>query len=660
MPVPYRKMANAIRALSMDAVEAAKSGHPGMPMGVADVATVLFSRFLTFDPTDPAWPDRDRFVLSAGHASMLLYSILYLTGHDAITIDEIKRFRQLGSRTPGHPERDLSSAVEITTGPLGQGLASGVGMALAERILNARFGDTLVDHRTFVIASDGDMMEGISHEACSLAGHLRLDRLTVLYDSNSVSIDGPTHLTDSENILLRFRAYGWHAIDVDGHDPLAIEQAIAEAIAADLPTLIRCRTTIGFGAPNKSGKAASHGAPLGPDEVSGARDELGWPHPAFEVPESVLQAWRAVGRQGIDARKAWERRQSIVEPEVRAAFEVALSGALPGDLDHLVRRYKREISAEQPKLATRQACAEVLEAIVPAVPTLIGGSADLTSSNGTRAKIAGHAIQVGAYDGRYIHYGVREHAMAAAMNGMALHGGIIPYGGTFLAFTDYCRPSIRLAALMEQRVIFVMTHDSIGVGEDGPTHQPVEHLATLRAIPNLVVMRPADAVETAECWEIALRNEHGPSVLVLTRQGYNTQRVEHLDTNLSNFGAYVLADAVWAPQVTLIATGSEVAIAHAAREQLEAERIGTRIVSMPSWELFERQDSAYKAAVLGNGTLKIAVEAGIRQGWDRYIGPDGVFIGMTSFGASAPYLDLYRHFGITADAIVTTARSRLA
>ena len=659
MHVTYEKMANAIRALAMDAIEAAKSGHPGMPMGAADVVTVLFSRFLSFDASCPTWPDRDRFVLSAGHGSMLLYSVLYLTGYSDITIDEIKRFRQLGSRTPGHPEVEPASGIEITSGPLGQGISAAVGMALGERILNARFGDALVDHRTYVLASDGDLMEGISHEACALAGHLRLHKLTVLYDANSVSIDGPTSLADSEDALLRFRAYGWHTLDVDGHDLAGIEAAIAVAKESDRPTLIRCRTTIGYGAPNKAGKASSHGAPLGPEEVDGAREALDWPHPPFEVPAPVLETWRAIGREGVEARQAWEERLRAADPATQEAFQAALAGDLPAELGELIATYKREVSAEQPKLATRQASAEVLELLVPAIPTIIGGSCDLTSSNGTKTKIAAEAISSGAYGGRYLHYGVREHAMAAIMNGLTLHGGILPYGGTFLAFADYCRPAIRLGALMGLQCVFVMTHDSVGVGEDGPTHQPVEHLATLRAIPNLLVLRPADAVETAECWEIALRNRTRPTVLVLTRQGYNTQRTAHIDDNISARGAYVFKDAVADHRVTLIATGSEVAIAGAAREQLEDEGIGTRVVSMPSWKLFDEQDSAYKRSVIADDTLKIAVEAAIRQGWDRYIGHDGIFVGMAGFGASAPYLDLYRHFGITAEAIVAAAKSRL-
>ena len=657
--VTYETMANTIRALSMDAIERAKSGHPGMPMGVADVATVLFSRFLKFDASCPTWPDRDRFVLSAGHGSMLLYSLLYLTGYSEITIDEIKRFRQLGSRTPGHPEVDPACGIEVTTGPLGQGISAAVGMALAERIVNARFGDELVDHRTYVLASDGDLMEGISHEACALAGHLRLHKLTVLYDANNRSIDGPTSLADSENVLLRFRAYGWHTLDVDGHNAAEIEAALAEAKESDRPTLIRCRTTIGYGSPSKAGKASSHGAPLGPEEVEGARQQLDWPHEPFEVPAPILETWRAIGREGIPARQAWEARLRAADPQTREAFRAALAAELPDDLDDLIATYKREVSAEQPKLATRQASAEVLELLVPAIPTLMGGSCDLTSSNGTKTKIASEAIRSDAFGGRYIHYGVREHAMGAIMNGLTLHGGVLPYGGTFLAFADYCRPAIRLAALMRLQSIFVMTHDSIGVGEDGPTHQPVEHLATLRAIPNLLMLRPADAVETAECWEIALRSRTRPSVLVLTRQGFNTQRTEHVDENLSQRGAYVFKEAVAPHQVTLIATGSEVAIAAAAREQLEDEGIGTRVVSMPCWELFDEQDSGYKRSVIADGTLKIAVEAAIRHGWDRHIGPDGIFVGMTGFGASAPYLDLYRHFGITAEAIVAAAKKRL-
>ncbi len=656
--VSHKDMANVIRALSMDAVQKAKSGHPGMPMGMADAATVLFGKFLRFDPSQPTWPDRDRFVLSAGHGSMLLYSLLYLTGYERMTLDELRDFRQLGSITAGHPEVEFEAGIETTTGPLGQGIANAVGMALAERLLNARFGDDLVDHRTYVIAGDGCLMEGISHEACSLAGHLKLGRLIVLYDDNGISIDGPTDLAFSDDTAKRFEAYGWDVRSVDGHDPEAVEQALAEARATDTPSLICCRTTIGFGAPTKAGTAGAHGSPLGDEEIAGTREAIGWPHPPFEVPDDILQAWRAVGAQGAASRSDWEGRLAAAEGEIRAAFEAAVAGELPAGLDDVIAGFKRDTAAEAPKIATRAASGKVLDVLVPAVPELIGGSADLTGSNNTRTK-TGHDVAAGVFDGRYIRYGVREHGMAAMMNGMALHGGLIPYGGTFLTFTDYCRPSIRLAALMRQRVVFVMTHDSIGLGEDGPTHQSVEHVSSLRAMPDLLVFRPADAVETAECWQLALKSKHTPSVIALTRQGLPTVRGEPTEENQSARGGYVIADSANGTDVTLIATGSEVSIALQAREMLQAEGIGARVVSMPCCELFDAQDDAYRADVLGDGEVRIAIEAGCRHGWDRYIGPDGVFIGMAGFGASGPAAALYQHFGITAEAAVAAAKEKL-
>ena len=654
----HKHMANAIRALSMDAVQKANSGHPGMPMGMADAATVLFGKFLKFDPAGPTWPDRDRFVLSAGHGSMLLYSLLYLTGYERMTLDQLRNFRQLNSLTAGHPEVDFEVGIETTTGPLGQGVGNAVGMALAERILNARFGDALVDHRTYAIAGDGDLMEGISHEACSLAGHLKLGRLIVLYDDNGISIDGPTDLSFSDDSARRFEAYGWDVRKVDGHDPAAVEQALAEAVATDTPSLICCRTTIGFGAPTKAGTSGAHGAPLGDEEIAGARDALGWPYTPFEIPEPIIQSWRAVGAQGAPVRAEWAGRLQAADPALRAAFESALSDDLPEGLDALIAGYKREVSQQAPRIATRAASGNVLEVLVPAVPELIGGSADLTGSNNTRTK-TGTDIAAGAFDGRYIRYGVREHGMAAIMNGMALHGGVIPYGGTFLTFSDYCRPSIRLAALMRQRVVFVMTHDSIGLGEDGPTHQSVEHVSSLRAIPNLLVFRPADVVETAECWQLALGSPDAPSVIALTRQGLPTLRTDASDDNLTAKGGYVLAEAAGQAEVTLIATGSEVSIALQAQDLLRADGIGARVVSMPCCELFDRQDGRYRESVLGDSRVKIAIEAGCRHGWDRYIGADGIFIGMTGFGASAPAAALYEHFGITAKAAAAAAKERL-
>jgi len=648
----HKDMANAIRALAMDAVEQAKSGHPGMPMGMADVATVLWSQFLRFDPENPAWPDRDRFVLSAGHGSMLLYALSYLTGYKKMTLEEIKRFRQLGSLTPGHPEHDLEIGVETTTGPLGQGFANSVGMALAERILNARFGDTLVDHHIYVIASDGDLMEGISHEAASLAGHLKLGRLIVFYDDNKISIDGPTTLAFTEDVPARFRAYGWHVQSVDGHDPAAIAAATRVALdESDKPSLIACRTIIGYGAPNKQGTKDCHGAALGAEEVAAARKQLDWNHPAFVVPENILAEWRKTGERGGKERQAWQKRLS--DSRERVEFDRATKGELPRNLGGVFEQLKNKLATEKPKHATRQSSGAVLEAILPAMPELIGGSADLTPSNNTQVKNFA-PITPTNYGGRYVHFGVREHAMAAAMNGMALHGGVIPYGGTFLQFADYCRPAIRLAALMKQRVVFVMTHDSIGLGEDGPTHQPVEHLAALRAIPDLLVFRPCDGVETVECWDIALQSKDRPSLLALTRQSVPPVRVAG-EENRSAHGAYVLAEAEGGRQITLLATGSEVGIALEARAQLQKEGIGAAVVSVPCWRLFDEQDEKYRAQVLGTAP-RIAVEAGIRQGWDAYIGDIGGFVGMTGFGASAPAEALYKHFGITTDTVIAAAR----
>jgi transketolase len=644
-------MANAIRALAMDAVEAAKSGHPGMPMGMADVATVLFTQFLKFDAGDPAWPDRDRFVLSAGHGSMLLYALLHLTGFPGMSLAELRNFRQLAAKTAGHPEYGHAPGIETTTGPLGQGLANAVGMALAERLLNQRFGDALVDHRTYVIVGDGCLMEGISQEAISLAGHLKLGKLIALFDDNSISIDGPTTLAQSDQQLRRFEASGWAVKGIDGHDPAAISAALAAAQGSDRPQLIACKTSIGFGAPSKQGKASAHGEPLGADEIKGARQNLGWPYGAFELPEAVLAAWRSVGRRGGAARQAWEERArgSARHPDQDALIDSQAT------LATAIAAIKGEFLTTPLKIATRVASQKVLEKLVPAVPALIGGSADLTTSNGTRTK---HHTPVTPLDfsGNYIHYGVREHAMAAAMNGMALHGGIVPYGGTFLVFTDYCRPAIRLSALMGVRVIYVMTHDSIGLGEDGPTHQPVEHLAALRAIPNLNVFRPADAVEVAECWELALAAAKTPSILALTRQAVPPLRSDGAAENRSAKGAYVLAEAqAGAREVTLLATGSEVSVAIEAREALAKEGIRAAVVSMPCWELFAGQSVAYRAQVLGSAP-RLAVEAAVAQGWERWLGEAGSFIGMSGFGASAPAAKLFEHFGITATHVAAAAR----
>ncbi|BBK39436.1 transketolase [Allostella sp. ATCC 35155] len=635
----------------MDAVEAAKSGHPGMPMGMADVATVLFTRFLAYDPADPAWPDRDRFVLSAGHGSMLLYSLLHLTGYADMTMDELRRFRQLGSRTAGHPEFGHAGGIETTTGPLGQGLATAVGMAIAERHLNAAFGDELVDHRTYVVAGDGCLMEGISHEAISLAGHLKLGRLIVLFDDNEISIDGRTGLSVSDDQQARFRASGWDVQAVDGHDPDAVAAAIERAQATDTPSLIACRTQIAYGAPTKAGTAAAHGSPLGAGEIAGARERLGWTAAPFEVPADILAAWRDAGRRAAGRAEAWRKRHAAAAG--RAEFDRRIAGEAPAALAPAFAEYKAALIATPPKVATRQASGSTLDMLAGVMPELVGGSADLTPSNNTKAK-GQTPLAPGSYGGTYIHYGVREFGMAAAMNGLALHGGIVPYGGTFLVFTDYARPAIRLSALMGARVIYVMTHDSIGLGEDGPTHQPVEHLAALRSIPNLHVFRPADAVETAECWELALAARSTPSVIALTRQGVPALRQE-ATTNRSARGAYVLAEADGARAVTLLATGSEVGLAMEARKLLAADGIAAAVVSMPAFDLFEAQDAAYRAEVLGSAP-RIAVEAAVRFGWDRWLGERGAFVGMPGFGASAPAGDLFRHFGITAEAVAAAAR----
>ena len=653
-------MANAIRALAMDAVEQAKSGHPGLPMGAADVATVLFTRFLKFDAADPAWPDRDRFVLSAGHGSMLLYALFYLLGYERMTIAEIKRFRQLGSLTPGHPEHGHTPGVETTTGPLGQGLANAVGMAIAERHLAALFGDDMVDHHTYVLASDGDLMEGISQEASALAGHLKLNKLIVLYDDNGISIDGPLTLANSVDQVKRFEAAGWAARRIDGHDPAAIAAAIAAAQQSDRPSLIACRTTIGFGAPTKGGTEKAHGSALGADEIAAARQRLGWSAPAFEIPAAILEQWRAAGARGRPARLAWQARLAASDPQHHAEFERRMRGELNVMFAAEVRAVKAKLAQAPKAIATRSASEAALGPLTAALPEMIGGSADLTGSNNTRPK-GMTVLDAADYAGRFIHYGVREHGMAAAMNGMALHGGVIPYSGTFLVFSDYCRPAIRLAALMGQRVILVMTHDSIGLGEDGPTHQPVEQLAALRAIPNLKVFRPCDAVETLECWQLALESNNGPSVLALTRQNLPQLRHGFDEHNRCALGAYELVAAEDdSAVVSLFATGSEVAIAVAAKALLAGHKISARVVSVPCFELLLAAPQAKRAAVIGSARVNIAIEAGIRQGWDAIIGSDGTFVGMTGFGASGPYQELYQHFGITAAKVVAAALARLS
>jgi transketolase len=653
----FSDLATAIRVLSMEAVEKATCGHPGMPMGMADVATVLFTRFLKYDAAAPNWPDRDRFVLSAGHGSMLLYSLLHLTGYAGVTAQEIANFRQWGAKTPGHPEYGHTPGVETTTGPLGQGLGNAVGMAMAERHLASRFGTDLVDHRTWVIAGDGCLMEGISHEAIGLAGRFRLNKLTVLWDDNDVTIDGRLSVSETGDQLARFKAFGWAVKRINGHDEGQIRRALAWATRQSMPTLIACQTKIGRGAATLEGNPKTHGAVLGAAEIAATRQKLGWTLPPFEVPAATAAKWKSAGRRGRAPRKAWEAR--LAASPQGAAFTAAVKGELPaGAFDALQAEIARLVEA-RPAAATRDSTGAALETLTPAIPEMVGGSADLTGSNNTYVKDM-VAFDAPDYAGRYVHWGIREHGMAAAMNGMALHGGIIPYSGTFLVFSDYMRPSIRLAALMGIRVIHVLTHDSIGLGEDGPTHQPVEHLAALRAIPNLYVFRPADALETAECWRAALELKASPSVMALSRQKTTAARIEASPENLSAKGAYELRAAkAGLARVTIFASGTEVEIALAARDQLEAEGIGARVVSTPCWELFEQQPEAYRAQVIGTTPVRVAVEAAVRLGWERFLGEHGVFVGMTSFGASAPAEKLYAAFGITPEAVVAAAKAKL-
>ena len=657
--VDHTRMANAIRALAMDAVERAKSGHPGLPMGAADVATVLFTQFLKFDADRPDWPDRDRFVLSAGHGSMLLYALLYLTGSPDMTLDQIKHFRQLGSLTPGHPENFHTKGVETTTGPLGQGIATSVGMALAERMLAAEFGKKIVDHHTYVLVSDGDLMEGVSQEAIALAGHWRLSKLIVLYDDNGISIDGPTSIADSVDQVKRFKSAGWAAERIDGMDPKAIAAAIARAQKAGKPSLIACRTTIGYGAPNKAGTAKAHGEALGADELKAAKENLGISLEPFTVPDDVLRAWRETGNRGAAARKEWDARVAEMGPRRRAEFERRLRHERPASLAKALKAHKTALLASPLNVATRKSSEAAIEAIAAAMPMeFVAGSADLTGSNNNKAKTAIN-FSAKTPKGRFIHYGVREHGMAACLNGIFLHGGFAPNGATFLVFTDYARPAMRIAALMGAGVVYVMTHDSIGLGEDGPTHQPVEHLASLRAMPNMRVFRPCDAVEVAECWELALNRTNGPTVLALTRQNVPQLRTSAPADNPCSHGAYELVAAKGEAKVALFASGSEVEIAVAAQKQLAERGVPTRVVSVPSLELLLAQPVERQKAVIGQAPVKVAIEAAVRWGWDAVIGPDGVFIGMHGFGASAPAKDLFRHFGITAEATVNAVLERL-
>ncbi|MGO8420441.1 transketolase [Rhizobium ruizarguesonis] len=652
-----RDLADCIRFLSMDAVQQAKSGHPGMPMGMADIAAVLFSEFLKFDAADPYWFDRDRFVISNGHGSMLLYSLLYLTGYKDMTIEEIKRFRQIDSRTAGHPEYRHATGIETTTGPLGQGIANSVGLALGERIMNASFGDNLVNHHTYVFLGDGCLMEGISHEAISLAGHLKLGKLIAFWDDNSISIDGATSLAESDDHPARFRAANWHVQQIDGHDTDAIRAAIIEAQkVTDRPSMIACKTIIGFGFPTRAGTQKAHSDAPGEDEIAGARKILGWTSPPFEIPEALLNDWRKIGAKGGPARMAWAVRVQTASPDKRDDFERRMKGELPSGWRAAMAAAKQELSGSEKDLATRQASGIVLNHLFDAIPELLGGSADLTPSNNTKAKNQVE-IKPGEYGGSYLHYGVREHGMAATMNGLALHGGLIPYGGTFLTFSDYCRPAIRLAAIMEVRSIFVMTNDSIGLGEDGPTHQPIEHLSALRAIPRLAVYRPGDPIETAECWEAIMDAPRQAALIALSRQPMPLLRRDPSDENRSARGAYVLQEAEGGErQLTILASGSELHLAVEARSVLQDEGIRTAVVSMPCRLLFEKQDAAYKKSVLGGSRARVAVEAAVQDSWDRYLGLDGVFVGMHEFGASGKIDDVYKKFDITTDAVIRAGR----
>jgi transketolase len=656
--VDHTGMANAIRGLAMDGVEQAKSGHPGLPMGAADIATVLFTQFLKFDAADPKWPDRDRFVLSAGHGSMLLYALLYLTGNADMTLDQLKRFRQLGSLTPGHPENFHTKGIETTTGPLGQGIATSVGMALAEKMLAAEFGKKAVDHHTYVLASDGDLMEGVSQEAIALAGHWKLNKLIVLYDDNGISIDGPTSIADSVDQVKRFKSAGWQAERIDGHDPQAIAAAIARAQKSNKPSLIACKTTIGFGAPTRAGTAKAHGEALGAEELKGAKEKLGISLEPFSVPADILKGWREAGSRGAAARKDWEAQMATLSGRKRSEFDRRLKHVRPAALAKAFKAHKKALLETPQNIATRKSSESMIEAIVPAMPEFVAGSADLTGSNNNKAKSA-VAFSAKTPKGRFIHYGIREHGMAAAMNGIFLHGGFAPNGATFLVFTDYARPAMRLAALMGAGVVYVMTHDSIGLGEDGPTHQPVEHLAALRAIPNMRVFRPGDAIEVAECWELALNRIDGPTVLALTRQNLPQLRTTAPAENPCSFGGYELVAAQGEAKVSLFASGSEVEIAVAAQKQLAERGIATRVVSVPSLELLLAQPAERRAAIIGHAPVKIAIEAAVRFGWDAVIGQDGEFVGMHGFGASAPAKDLFKHFGITAEAAVNAAVKRL-
>ena len=655
----FKDLANAIRFLSIDAVQKANSGHPGLPMGMADVATVLFKYYLRFNPKNPDWINRDRFILSAGHGSMLLYSLLYLTGYKSVSIKDIQNFRQLNSICAGHPEYEKNSGIETTTGPLGQGLTNAVGIAIAEEILKKRYGSNLINHKTYVIASDGDLMEGISHEAMSLAGHLKLKNLIVLFDNNKISIDGSTNLTVSDNYKKRFESYGWSFQEVNGHNEKQISKAIKKSLTSNKPNLISCKTIIGYGSPNKSGKASSHGAALGEEEVSLVRKKLKWKFDAFQIPKEIINEWRKIGEKGSLLEKKWNAIYSKKSKKIKDDFSRVINNKLPDDFDELIDEQKKIFFDLKPEIASRQSSSSVLESITKKLPELIGGSADLSGSNNTKTKHS-TIIKPSNFLGNYIHYGVREHAMAGIMNGMALHGGVIPYGGTFLIFLDYCKPSLRLSALMGLKVIYIFSHDSIGLGEDGPTHQPVEHLAHLRAIPNLNVFRPADTIETLECWEIALKSSTNPSVITLSRQKIPFITESLSKKNMSKLGGYELKKTSSDPAVTLIASGSEVQIAIDAQKKLQDVNIDSKVVSMPCQELFDKQSKEYKEKVIDKMSKKISIEAGSVFGWEKYVGSEGASLGIKSFGKSAPYKTLYKDFNLTSDHVVMIAKKMLS
>jgi len=654
----FKDLANAIRFLSVDAVQKANSGHPGLPMGMADVATVLFKYYLRFNPKNPDWINRDRFVLSAGHGSMLLYSLLYLTGYKSISIKDIQNFRQLKSICAGHPEYKKKSGIETTTGPLGQGLSNAIGMAIAEEIMKKRFGSNLINHRTYVIASDGDFMEGISHEVMSLAGHLKLKNLVVFFDNNKVSIDGSTKLAVSDNYKKRFESYGWSFQEVNGHNEKQISRAIKKTLKSKKPNLISCKTIIGYGSPNKSGKESAHGTSLGEEEVVLVRKKLKWKYGPFEIPKKILNEWREIGKRGNIQEKKWNNIYNKKGKKVKDEFTRLISGKLPKNLDKIIEKEKRKFFDLKPAIASRKSSASVLEAITNNLPELIGGSADLSGSNNTKTKHS-KIIKPSNFKGNYIHYGVREHAMAGIMNGMSLHGGIIPYGGTFLIFLDYCKPSLRLSAFMGLKVIYIFSHDSIGLGEDGPTHQPIEHLVHLRAIPNLNVFRPADTIETLECWEIALKSSTNPSVIALSRQKLPFVTETFSKKNMSRLGAYEIIETKTIPEITLIASGSEVQIAIDAQKKLENININSKVVSMPCQELFDKQSKEYREKIIDKESIKISIEAGSIIGWEKYVGPNGISLGMKSFGKSAPYKKIYEHFNLTSDNIVKLTRKML-